>query len=31
MNKPEFEEVFELADPGKDFVIYSRTTFKRVR
>jgi hypothetical protein len=27
----EFEEVFELADPGKDFVVYSRTRFKRVR
>ena len=26
----EFEEVFELADPGKDFVVYSRTRFKRV-
>jgi len=27
----EFEEVFELADPGKDFVVYSRTRLKRVR
>ncbi|MDO8678600.1 MAG: hypothetical protein Q7R30_08560 [Acidobacteriota bacterium] len=27
----EFEEVFELADPGKDFAVYSRTRFKRVR
>ncbi len=27
----EFEEVFELADPGKDFQVYSRTRFKRVR
>lgn len=26
----EFEEVFELADPGKDFVVYSRTRLKRV-
>jgi len=27
----EFEEVFELADPGKDFQLYSRTRLKRVR
>ncbi|MFA5910785.1 MAG: hypothetical protein WC815_18550 [Vicinamibacterales bacterium] len=27
----EFEEVFELADPGQDFVVYSRTRLKRVR
>lgn len=27
----EFEEVFEMADPGKDFTVYSRTRFKRVR
>jgi hypothetical protein len=27
----EFEEVFELADPGKEFAVYSRTRFKRVR
>jgi len=27
----EFEEVFELADPGEDFVVYSRTRLKRVR
>lgn len=27
----EFEEVFELADPGKEFQVYSRTRFKRVR
>jgi len=27
----EFEEVFELADPGKDFVVYSRTRLTRVR
>jgi hypothetical protein len=27
----EFEEVFELADPGKEFQMYSRTRFKRVR
>jgi hypothetical protein len=26
----QFEEVFELADPGKDFVVYSRTRLKRV-
>jgi hypothetical protein len=27
----EFEEVFEMAEPGKDFEIYSRTRLKRVR
>jgi quercetin dioxygenase-like cupin family protein len=27
----EFEEVFELAEPGKDFSMYSRARFKRVR
>lgn len=27
----EFEEIFEMADPGKDFEVYSRTRFKRVR
>jgi hypothetical protein len=27
----EFEEVFELADPGKDFQVYSRTRLKRMR
>lgn len=27
----EFEEIFELADPGKDFQGDSRTRFKRVR
>ncbi len=27
----EFEEVFELGEPGKDFEVYSRTRFKRVR
>ena len=27
----EFEEVFEMAEPGKDFAIYSRTKLKRVR
>lgn len=25
----EFEETFEMADPGKDFAVYSRTRFKR--
>ena len=29
--KDEFEEVFELAAPGKDFEMYSRGRFKRVR
>jgi len=27
----EFEEVFELAKPGKEFTVYSRTRLKRVR
>lgn len=27
----EVEEVFELAEPGKEFVVYSRTQLKRVR
>lgn len=27
----ELEEVFELAEPGKDFAVYSRTRLKRVR
>jgi hypothetical protein len=27
----EFEETFELAQAGKPFEIYSRTTLKRVR
>jgi hypothetical protein len=27
----EFEEIFELADPGKDFAVYTRTKFTRVR
>ena len=27
----EFEEVFELAEPGKDFALYSRATLKRAR
>jgi hypothetical protein len=27
----EFEEVFELAEPGKDFSVYSRSRLKRVR
>jgi hypothetical protein len=27
----EFEEVFELAEPGKDFAVYSRSRLKRVR
>jgi hypothetical protein len=27
----EFEEIFELAEPGKDFAIYSRTRLKRVK
>ena len=26
----EFEEIFELAEPGKDFQLYSRAQFKRV-
>ena len=32
LNGPdEFEEVFELAEPGKDFSLYSRTRLKRAR
>jgi hypothetical protein len=27
----EFEEVFELAEPGKDFAVYSRSRLKRAR
>lgn len=27
----EFEEIFELAEPGKDFAVYSRTTLTRVK
>jgi hypothetical protein len=27
----EFDEVFELAEPGKDFTVYSRSRLKRVR
>jgi hypothetical protein len=27
----EFEEVFEIAEPGKDFSVYSRARLKRVR
>src|SRR5687768_6669501 len=27
----ELEEIFELAEPGKDFALYSRTRLKRVR
>jgi hypothetical protein len=27
----EFEEVFELAEPGKDFKVYSRTKFTRMK
>jgi hypothetical protein len=27
----EFEEVFELAEPGKAFELYSRAHFKRVQ
>ena len=27
----ELEEIFELAEPGKDFVVYSRTRLKRVK
>ncbi len=26
-----FEEIFELAEPGKDFQLYSRTTLRRVK
>jgi hypothetical protein len=27
----ELEEVFELAEPGKDFTVYSRARLKRVK
>jgi hypothetical protein len=27
----EFEEIFELAEPGKDFEVYSHARFKRAR
>jgi hypothetical protein len=27
----QFEEVFELAEPAKDFEVYSRARFKRVQ
>jgi len=27
----EFEEVFELAEPGKPFTVYSRTQFRRIK
>ena len=27
----EFEEVFEMAEPGKEFAVYARATLKRVR
>lgn len=27
----ELEEVFELAEPGKEFEVYSRTKLKRVK
>ena len=27
----EFEEVFEIAEPGKDFAVYSRSRLKRVK
>lgn len=29
INENEFEEVFEIAPPGKDFAVYSRSHFKR--
>lgn len=31
LNADEFEEVFEIAPPGKDFAVYSRGRFKRVK
>jgi hypothetical protein len=31
LSADEFEEIFELADPGKEFEVYSRTRLKRVR
>jgi hypothetical protein len=27
----EFEEIFEMAEPGKEFTVYSRTRLKRIR
>lgn len=27
----QFEEIFEIAEPGKDFEVYSRTRLTRVR
>ena len=30
INDNEFEEVFEIAEPGKDFVLYSRARLKRM-
>jgi hypothetical protein len=27
----EFEEIFEMAEPGKDFQVYSRTRLKRIK
>lgn len=31
INENEFTETFELAEPGKDFEVYSKATLKRVR
>ena len=31
ISKDEFEEVFELAEPGKDFELYSKSRWKRVK
>jgi hypothetical protein len=31
INDDELEEVFEIAEPGKDFAVYSRARLKRVR
>jgi hypothetical protein len=31
ISKDEIEETFSLAQPGKDFAVYSRTVLKRVR
>lgn len=31
VNENEFTEIFELAEPGKDFQVYSKATLKRVR
>ena len=30
INESEFEEVFEMAEPGKDFVLYSKARLKRI-